>query len=627
MPAPPSRPAAGPGPAVSTAPASVHWRNSILWRQLRSLLLAGVAAVLLLSVMLVLGQARVEGEQLRLTLRQSLDAATGPARQAAYELNPELAQVVVAGLWASHRYARVSLLDDEGRPLAQAQRPARPPVLGAALVHLLGPLAADERPLLDPHDRQRVGVLWVELDLRSIEIDFFERLLLALLMSMLMLAVLIGVVAAVFYYTITRPLVRAAQTLSGAELGDTLQPPPGHEHSEIGALFCQFGRHVERVREAEAKVQQAGQDLAANEARISALIESLLEGIVTLDAADRVLSANPAAGQLFGRAPGELEGRPLAELLPELAHGEAPGPPVYGPTRAADGAARHGTTRALRADGSRVLVEISDTRSVANGQPLRVLLLRDVSDWVALEEARRQRAAAEAADRAKTAFLSRMSHELRTPLNAILGFSQLLLIDTGKTLTEAQRKHASLIFDAGQHLLSLIRDLLDKSLIEAGRLQVDLRPVPLRGLVAECLPLIDALAAQKEVSVEVQPWPDPPPAVLADATRLRQSLVNLLTNAIKYNRPQGRVEIAVQCLRAGTATIAVKDTGVGVSPDRLAQVFEPFNRLGQEKGPIEGVGLGLALTRQLVTMMDGTLDFLSTPGEGTVVSITLPLAP
>ncbi|MCW7541632.1 PAS domain-containing sensor histidine kinase [Aquabacterium sp. A7-Y] len=614
-------------PAAPPAPGPVTpWADSILWRQLRGLLLAGLAAAVVLSLMQVLAHGRVERAELDSSLRQALDGAMGPARQAAYELNPELAEVVVAGLWASQRYASVEILDDEGRPLASARGAVKPLVFGRLLPVLLGPIERQERVLMDPRGSQQVGRLLVQLDLRAVESDVIERLVAALLQSLLMLAVLIAVVAAIFYFTITRPLVQAAHTLSVSDEGSSLQPPRGHERSEIGALFAQFRHHIERVRAAEALAQQAARDLAANEARVSALIESLLEGIVTLDADNRVLSVNPAAAQLFGLSPAAAVGRPLADLLPDLAAGEPPTPPIYGPARQAPGGSQHGMTRALRADGGSLVVELSDTRSNAHGQALRVLLLRDVSDWLALEEARRERAAAEAADRAKTAFLSRMSHELRTPLNAILGFSQLLLLDTGKTLTEAQRKHATLIHDAGQHLLSLIRDLLDKSLIEAGRLQVDLKPVPLAPLVAECLPLIGSLAEQKSVQVDVQALQEPGLAVVADATRLRQSLVNLLTNAIKYNRPHGKVEVAVQRREPGRVTVSVQDNGVGVSPERLSQVFEPFNRLGQENGPIEGVGLGLALTRQLVGMMNGTLDFQSEPGRGTVVSITLPLA-
>ncbi|AKJ29629.1 sensor histidine kinase [Caldimonas brevitalea] len=619
-----------PTDAAHTAAMPAHrWSHSILWRQFKWLTLAGTAVALMLAVLQLLYHARAERAHLGRQIEQSLDAAQAPAQQAAYDLNPDLAQVVAAGLAASGPYAEVEIRDDEGRLLAAVLRSAERPRWPVLLGHLLGPVEHHQRVLMHPLTGRAVGELHAHLNMRQLETDLFARLQAGLLLSLLLLVLLAAAVAALFYFTSTRPLLRAAQTLSGADLTTGLEPPVGHEHTEIGALFAQFGRYVERLRAAEAQAQFAGKELADHEARMSALIESLLEGIVGVDAEGRVLSVNPAAATLLKREAEDLIGRPVAEVLPQLESGEPLGAPVYGPPQAAPGASRHGTVRLGLSNGSQRVVELSERQLIFRGQPMRVLLLRDVSAWLELEQARRERAAAEAADQAKTAFLSRMSHELRTPLNAILGFSQLLMLDPGGHLSEAQHKHAGLIHDAGQHLLALIRDLLDRSLIESGKLQLDLRPVDVSTIVAECLPLVESMAAQQQVQLHSMPSDDTAGRlrVRADATRLRQVLVNVLSNAIKYNRPGGKVDISAERQDETHVALSVHDTGIGVPPERLTQLFEPYNRLGQEEGQIEGVGLGLALSRQLIEMMGGELTLTSTEGVGTVVRIALQAEP
>jgi PAS domain S-box-containing protein len=255
--------------------------------------------------------------------------------------------------------------------------------------------------------------------------------------------------------------------------------------------------------------------------------------------------------------------------------------------------------------------------------------MQDVTELRELERARQDKAAAEAANRAKTEFLSRMSHELRTPLNAVLGFSQLLEIDRADALSDGQRRRVRLIRESGEHLLQMIGDLLDLTRIESGSLQMQIDAVPLRALAEEAIDMLRPAADAARVAVSLQ-LDSEGLAARADRTRLRQVLLNLLSNAIKYNRAGGRVELRVVPAppTEGRAwlEISVCDTGVGIAADDLPHLFEPFNRLSQSHGNVEGTGIGLSLTRALVTLMHGRIQAQSQLGEGSVFSVLLPRA-
>jgi len=247
--------------------------------------------------------------------------------------------------------------------------------------------------------------------------------------------------------------------------------------------------------------------------------------------------------------------------------------------------------------------------------------MEDVTEHRELEAARAAATSAEAANRAKTDFLSRMSHELRTPLNAVLGFAQLLELDE-EPLTVSQRRRVGLIRESGEHLLRMIGDLLDHTRIEAGQLSVEATDVALGPLLGECL---DMLAPQAgEAGVALQPIEGAQALqVRADPTRLRQVVLNLLSNAVKYNRVGGSVR--VRALRDGDRVmLQVADDGVGIAAQDLPQLFEPFNRLAQQRSGIQGTGIGLAITRALVVLMGGHIEVESEPGRGSTFSVHLP---
>jgi PAS domain S-box-containing protein len=255
-----------------------------------------------------------------------------------------------------------------------------------------------------------------------------------------------------------------------------------------------------------------------------------------------------------------------------------------------------------------------------------LVVAEDITERKRVEEARLAKEAAEEANRAKNEFLSRMSHELRTPLNAILGFGQLLQMDSS---TPEQQESVDYILKAGQHLLSLINEVLDIARIEEGKLTISIEPVLVREVLQESLDLMQPLAAHRNIELNADVALMANCYVRADRQRLQQVLLNLIANAIKYNCEGGEVNVSCSELGheadgqdprspelAARVRIVVSDNGPGLSPDKVARLFIPFERLGAERGDVEGTGLGLALSRHLVQAMGGAIGVESEQGMG-----------
>ena len=231
---------------------------------------------------------------------------------------------------------------------------------------------------------------------------------------------------------------------------------------------------------------------------------------------------------------------------------------------------------------------------------------------------------AEKASLAKSEFLSSMSHELRTPLNAILGFSQLF--DYDESMNKQQRSNAGEINRAGKHLLVLIDEILDLSRIEAGEIEVSLEPVSLLDVIHNAMSWVENLARSRNVTIHVDDEVLSSINVFANSMRLKQVFLNLLTNAVKYNRKDGNVFFDLEYRNDSTVRIGVRDTGQGIADDKFGELFQPFNRLGAEASGTEGTGIGLVITRQLVELMQGKLDVNSVPGMGATFWVELSLA-
>jgi signal transduction histidine kinase len=229
------------------------------------------------------------------------------------------------------------------------------------------------------------------------------------------------------------------------------------------------------------------------------------------------------------------------------------------------------------------------------------------------------------AHRTRNVSISKMTHELRTPLNAILGFTEVMLLEREAPLADVHRRHAELILSSGQHLIRLIDDLLDLSRMEAGFLSLRLEDLDALELARDARRLLDPLIDKQMLTVSIAARAGTRCCVQADPTRLLQVLVNLMSNAIKYNRPGGRLDVVLE--RDGSEVrISVRDEGMGMSKEQQAALFKPFERLGREATAIQGSGLGLVITSKLVRLMAGRIGVQSAPGIGTEFVVTLPAA-
>ena len=391
-------------------------------------------------------------------------------------------------------------------------------------------------------------------------------------------------------------------------------------HDDAGQLshFIGVEQDITAQRQAEA-------GLKASEARLRTVLDNAVDGIIVIDGRGKVASFNRAAENIFGYCADEVVGQNIKMLMPEPYHSEHDGYlERYRKTNVAHIIGIGREVRGRHKNGSTFPLDLAVSEMDIGGERLFTGLVRDITqrkrDEAALILAKEE---AERANRAKSEFLSSMSHELRTPMNAVLGFAQLMALDPNFDPT--YRDGVQEILKAGNHLLELINEVLDLSRIEAGRMSLDIEPVSILDILDECCHLIEPMAAQRHISVDIA-FSSLEPAVRADRMRTKQVLLNILSNAVKYNREGGRIEIGGELKADGYLTVNIRDTGSGIAPERLGEVFQAFHRLGLEKSSIQGTGIGLTISKRLIEMMDGQIGVESALGQGTLFWIRLPLA-
>ena len=360
------------------------------------------------------------------------------------------------------------------------------------------------------------------------------------------------------------------------------------------------------------------------ERRLREIIARLPDGIIVVDGAGAIRFANPAAEALFGRPAAELVGAPFGHAA------------VVGDTTEID---------IVRRGGATVTAELRSVETEWEGAPMRLVALRDVTDRRHAEERARllvreqaARAEAEAASQAKSEFLAMMSHELRTPLNAVLGYSELLELGLAGPLTDGQREQLGRIRLSGRHLLSLVNEVLDLAKVEAGRLAVRCTAAGAADALAAAIALTQPQAEARGVRLTAHQEGDAPLVYLADDERVRQILVNLIGNAIKFTEPGGRITITAGATETpdresklhGASRwvyLRVADTGIGIDESKIASIFDPFVQVdtGHTRAR-DGTGLGLTISRRLARLMGGDLTVRSTPGRGSTFTLWLPHA-
>ena len=384
-------------------------------------------------------------------------------------------------------------------------------------------------------------------------------------------------------------------------------------------------RHLLGISEDITERLTAEREMAQLRLETEQILAAARIGIFRVDTGGRTININATASELLGGDSDAFIGRSMHELSH---HTRADGSPYPSGECTIGASMRDGRVRQAddeifwRRDGTSFPIEFTSAPISEDGRVVGALVVfSDISSRAeaaaALEQAKLD---AETANRAKSEFLSRVSHELRTPLNAIIGFGQLLELEE---LEQRQDEGVEHILKGGRHLLELIDEVLDISGIESGRMGISIEPVHVGSVLAESLSLIGPLAQEADVSLDADPSKLEDWFVLADQQRLKQVLINLLANAVKYNRAGGEVKVSCERLAEGRVSIVVSDTGVGMSEEQLENLFSPFERLGAESSEVEGTGLGLALSKALVEVMGGTIEAESEPGVGTTMRVEL----
>ena len=406
------------------------------------------------------------------------------------------------------------------------------------------------------------------------------------------------------------------------------------DHSRFPAILS-----VTALRDAQNKIigylligtdnsarKQAEEQLRWTEESFRLMVESVTDyAIVMLDPQGRVVSWNSGAQRIKGFSAEEIVGQHFSRFYPS-ADIERGAPQRDLGVATAMGRFEDEGWR-VRKDGSVFWANVVFTAIRDQVGSLRgfAKLTRDLTERRKVEtELTNAKSAAEIANLAKSDFLSSMSHELRTPLNAILGFAQLMDSDLPQP-TAGQKESIAQILQAGWYLMELINEVLDLAVIESGRMSWSIEPMSLTEVLLECQTMIEPQAQKRGVRVSF-PRVDTPCFIKADRTRVKQVIINLLSNAIKYNQVGGSVVVQCSASAPQRMRVSVRDTGAGLAPDQLAQLFQPFNRLGQEAGAEEGTGIGLVVTKRLIELMGGAIGVESTVGEGSVFWIELVVA-
>ena len=385
-------------------------------------------------------------------------------------------------------------------------------------------------------------------------------------------------------------------------------------------LMHELAVHQVELEMQNDELRRAQLALEASRARYFDLYDLAPVGYLTANAEGVILEANLYVATLLGVARSALVKRPFSRHIAKAQQD------IYYQCRQqviSTGEAQTCEVQVQHSEGATVWVSLSlSAAQELDHAPVLRMILSDISARKLLDEALLQsnltlhsaRLQADQANHAKSDFLSSMSHELRSPLNAILGFAQLIESGTPAP-TPGQQASLQQILSGGWYLLELINEILDLSLIESGKLNLSIEPVSLVEEFADCAAMIGPQAQQMGICVSMAAL-DEPYFVRADRTRLKQVIINLLSNAIKYNRAGGTVDVTCRRASAGRVRISVIDTGEGLSEDKLSQLFQPFNRLGQESGTQEGTGIGLVVCKRLVEMMGGAIGVNSRVGIG-----------
>jgi len=630
----------------------IPWHRRLSVQQLLITFVSALVLGLLSGLVQLVYDLRADIAARDAAVEQIIDILTEPAAQAAYALDTGLADRVVAGLSLYQHVSSAEIRDNYGRVMARQARSASITVAPGILGLLLPEPATRIRPLFGGRGQELVGELRVDFDLPHLLQTLEDRAWVIFGSGLIRNFLLALLLAAFFYLALTRPLVDLVGQIERVNLED-----PGARELTIPALHSQneFGLLVRRTNEI---LRRSGEHLVQRD-RDRLLLRALLDNLparVTLKDRDlRFVIANRAFSEAFGKSESEVIGRTVREVFagvgapPEnmalarvvermdqavLETGE---PQLLYETSLRDVTGEEQASLdskvPLRDAAGSVYAVLTISINITARKQAEVALdaanhqLRQqaANMEVLAEKLMRERESAIAASRAKSEFLANMSHELRTPLNAIIGFAEVITLQLWGPQSGRYFEYAKDIGVSARHLLNVINDILDMAKIEAGRHELMPEPTDMKEVIAAGLTIVKGRARENQVTLIDETAGLKLPVLLVDPRSVKQVLINLLSNAIKFTPPGGTVRVGYQQESDAWEVFSVTDSGIGIAPDNIDRVFEPFWQ-GEDsiRRGIEGTGLGLTISRNFMQQHGGALRINSAEGEGTRAAMFFP---
>lgn len=598
---------------------AIRFGDSLFLRQVKLVVVAAFIIGLILSLIQIATDIRRERVEIDRTVNEVVGALKGPATQAAYALNSDLAERVLEGLFEYRPIYRAQIINDFNETLAIADRAKSDAKYGILTYLLIGEAKDYAIDLYIQGSKKSVGKINVSVDGSLVAAGFVERLALVFLSGVVRIILLSLAIAGIFYWTLSRPLLLVIANIYDQRKKQVrFDAPEKHKNDEIGLLFEAFNVLLMDREEANKALQES------NDLFVS-LTAAMPDTILLMDETGKIHGEFGWGRAMIHEGTEDLS---ISYLSDRFSEKETSMFLNFIQQTIADKTMKNLDFSIPVGDQIRWFEGRTIPLAFKRGGSALVLVVaRDITEQKDAERLiLRAKEEAEYANNVKTQFLANMSHELRTPLNAIIGFADIMRMEQfGKLGSPKYNEYSRDISLSGQHLLSVITEILDVSKIEAGRLDLNDDRVDIASLVESCLRLVNDRAQSSGVKLRSE-LSKTLPYLQADELRLKQILINLLSNSVKFTPKGGLIKIEAVLEMSGQITLKVSDTGIGIPKEKLGTVLEPF---GQAEDIMtrnnEGTGLGLFLAKSFSELHDAEFRLESAVDRGTVVTIRFPV--